>query len=44
MNVFKAFDIRGRVPDELNPAVAWAIGYAFTENIRPGHKVAAGLK
>ena len=27
--IFKAYDIRGRVPDELNPAVARRVGAAF---------------
>ncbi len=26
---FKAYDVRGRVPDELNAELAWAIGNAF---------------
>jgi len=31
MNVscFKAYDIRGRVPEELNEETAWRIGRAF---------------
>jgi len=29
LDCFKAYDIRGRVPDELNPALATAIGRAF---------------
>ncbi len=28
-SIFKAYDIRGRVPNELNPAVAHALGLAF---------------
>ena len=33
---FKAYDIRGRVPEDLNEEIAWRIGYAYTEIIRPG--------
>jgi phosphomannomutase len=29
LTCFKAYDIRGRVPDELNEAIAWRIGRAF---------------
>jgi phosphomannomutase len=28
---FKAYDIRGRVPDELNPAIAYRLGHAYAE-------------
>lgn len=30
-NAFKAYDIRGRVPDELNEEVAYRIGWVFKE-------------
>lgn len=33
---FKAYDIRGRVPDDLNPDIARRIGYAYAEIIEPG--------
>ncbi|MDP2322443.1 MAG: phosphomannomutase [Gammaproteobacteria bacterium] len=33
---FKAYDIRGRVPDELNEEVATRIGRAYAEHVRPG--------
>ncbi|MDF1615224.1 phosphomannomutase [Desulfurivibrio dismutans] len=36
---FKAYDIRGRVPDELNAGVARAIGWAFGEVFGPGRVV-----
>ena len=41
MNVasFKAYDVRGRVPDELNEDIAYAIGRAFAEKISPKHVV-----
>ncbi len=38
---FKAYDIRGRVPDELNPDLARNIGRAFAHVFRP-RKVAVG--
>ncbi len=33
---FKAYDIRGRVPDELNDALATRIGAALSELLEPG--------
>ena len=38
---FKAYDVRGRVPDQLNEDVARRIGRAYAEVIRPG-KVVVG--
>jgi len=35
LNCFKAYDIRGRVPDELNEEVAYRIGRAYTEFLKP---------
>ena len=35
VNAFKAYDIRGRVPDELNAEIAFAIGCAFAEFSEP---------
>lgn len=32
---FKAYDIRGRVPDELNPDVAYRLGAAYARKFRP---------
>jgi len=32
---FKAYDIRGRVPDELNEELAWRLGRAFATFIKP---------
>jgi len=32
---FKAYDIRGRVPDELNEDIAWRIGRAFAAELNP---------
>jgi len=32
---FKAYDVRGKVPSELNPEIAYAIGRAYAEQIKP---------
>lgn len=32
---FKAYDIRGIVPTELNPQVAYAVGRAYAQSIKP---------
>ncbi|MGB9606247.1 MAG: phosphomannomutase, partial [Bryobacteraceae bacterium] len=41
LNCFKAYDIRGRVPEELDEEMAWRIGHAYAEEIHPG-KVVVG--
>ena len=38
---FKAYDIRGRIPDELNEEIAYRIGRAYTAWLNPG-KVVVG--
>ena len=35
-NAFKAYDIRGRVPDELNESLAARIGMAMSDLLQPG--------
>lgn len=35
MNCFKAYDIRGRIPDELNDDIAYRIGRAFASYLQP---------
>lgn len=35
INCFKAYDIRGRVPDELNEDIAYRIGRAYAEWLSP---------
>lgn len=35
MNCFKAYDIRGRVPDELNEDISYRIGRAYAEFLKP---------
>src|SRR3954452_4743226 len=32
---FKAYDYRGRIPGELNPGVAYRIGRAYAEFLKP---------
>jgi phosphomannomutase len=32
---FKAYDIRGRLPDQLNDDIAWRIGRAYAEYLKP---------
>ena len=33
--VFKAYDIRGRLPDELNVDIAYRIGRAYAQVVQP---------
>ena len=35
INCFKAYDVRGRVPEELNVNIAYRIGRAFAEFLSP---------
>jgi len=35
LTCFKAYDIRGRLPDQLDEDVAWRIGRAFADELRP---------
>ena len=35
INCFKAYDIRGRVPDQLNEEIAYRVGRAFAEVVKP---------
>lgn len=35
LSCFKAYDIRGRIPDELNEDIAYRIGRAYAEFVRP---------
>ena len=39
--VFKAYDIRGTVPDQVNPALARAVGGAFARFAGPGRILVA---
>lgn len=35
LNCFKAYDVRGRIPDELNPGIAYRIGRAYAAVVQP---------
>ena len=35
LSCFKAYDIRGRIPDEINVDIAYRIGRAYAEKIDP---------
>ncbi|MGZ8189730.1 MAG: phosphomannomutase [Methylococcaceae bacterium] len=35
LSCFKAYDIRGRIPDELNTDIAYRIGRAYAQKIQP---------
>ena len=39
---FKAYDIRGRIPDELNEDMTYAVGRAYVAEMRPRGAVAVG--
>lgn len=42
LDCFKAYDIRGRMPDELNEAIAWRIGRAIAEYLKPKTRIVGG--
>ncbi|WP_281645895.1 phosphomannomutase CpsG [Parendozoicomonas sp. Alg238-R29] len=42
LTCFKAYDIRGRLPDELNIDIAWAIGRAVSDYLQPKNVVVGG--
>ena len=42
LSCFKAYDIRGRMPDELNGDIAWRIGRATAEYLTPKTLVVGG--
>lgn len=41
INCFKAYDVRGRIPDELNEDIAYRIGRAYSEFVSPS-KIVVG--
>ena len=41
LNAFKAYDIRGRIPDEINATLAYDIGRAYAGFVKP-RRVAVG--
>ncbi|WP_211829156.1 phosphomannomutase CpsG [Kistimonas asteriae] len=42
LSCFKAYDIRGRMPDELNETIAYRIGRAYGEYLKPTTVVIGG--
>ena len=36
LNAFKAYDVRGRIPDEINEQLAYDIGRAYCAFVKPG--------
>ena len=36
LDCFKAYDVRGRLPDQLNEEIAYRIGRAFVDVVKPG--------
>ena len=42
LSCFKAYDIRGRLGDELNEDIAYRIGRAFAEFLQPKTVVVGG--
>ncbi|MBM7072038.1 phosphomannomutase CpsG [Shewanella sp. 202IG2-18] len=42
LTCFKAYDIRGRLPDELNTDIAWCIGRAMADYLKPNNIVVGG--
>ncbi|HXL96917.1 MAG TPA: phosphomannomutase CpsG, partial [Steroidobacteraceae bacterium] len=41
LRCFKAYDVRGRIPDELNDTLAYQIGQAYAAFVKP-QRVAVG--
>jgi len=41
LTAFKAYDVRGRIPDEINDDLAYSIGRAYAALVRP-HRVVVG--
>ena len=41
LSAFKAYDVRGRIPDELNPELVYLIGRAYAAYVKP-KRVAVG--
>ncbi|MCB1676528.1 MAG: phosphomannomutase, partial [Halioglobus sp.] len=39
LTCFKAYDVRGRVPEQLNEDIAYRIGRAYAEVVAPGRVV-----
>ncbi len=41
LSCFKAYDVRGRVPEELDSGLAYRIGQAYAEYLKP-RRIAVG--
>ena len=41
LSAFKAYDVRGRIPDEINPELVYQIGRAYAAFVKP-KQVASG--
>ncbi|HJO11796.1 MAG TPA: phosphomannomutase, partial [Gammaproteobacteria bacterium] len=39
LSCFKAYDVRGRIPDQLNADIAYRIGRAYAEFLKPKNVV-----
>jgi phosphomannomutase len=35
LSSFKAYDVRGRIPDEINDTLAYQIGQAYAAFVKP---------
>ena len=35
LTCFKAYDVRGRIPDQINEDIAYRIGRAYAQAIKP---------
>jgi phosphomannomutase len=35
LSSFKAYDVRGRIPDEINDTLAYEIGQAYAAFVKP---------
>ena len=40
---FKAYDVRGKIPEELDEELVYKIGVAYANEMRPEGRVATGL-
>ncbi|ESL37543.1 phosphomannomutase [Escherichia coli BIDMC 37] len=43
LTCFKAYDIRGELGEELNEDIAYRIGRAYGEFLKPGNIVVGGM-
>ena len=43
LSCFKAYDVRGKVPDELDEDLAYLIGLAYVSEVQPEGPIAVGI-